>query len=554
MGVVYAGLHEHLGREVAIKVLGAGIANDPVAVQRFLREARTASRLTHGNIVDVSDLGTLPDGRPYLVMARLNGEDLCSLLQRHGPQTPQRTVQLLRGAAAALDLIHAKGYLHRDVKPENLMHVVREDGSEAVLLLDFGIVGLVSPTSTAAADNTRLTAAGILFGTPVYIAPEVIRGGAPSALSDVYALATVAFELMTGSPPFTAPNVFDLLQSKLLQAAPLLRDMAGFELPEAVEQVVATGLERDASLRHSSAGAFVSALEAATQASGPEELQRMAASFEAAQRTRQRPASDTLERLITETALPVKADTVQLAPLFESGPTKPLEAVSATPSPAPPRGTHVLIAPSLVDRHWFKLVVSLGVAPLLAIAVRALWQDADARGSGAHLRDATVQEPQPSAAAVPVPQASPGVVVPPVPAEPTPAPADQPASQPQPAAAAEVTRKAHAPQTTVRKPPVTTTPAPADDARQLGANALVQQAQAKLIQGHIAAAQELYQRATQLDPRSAGAFRGLGLVEERLGHTTEAIRALRRALSLAPQESANPLIEQRLRKLEGGRP
>jgi len=99
MGVVYDGEHEQLGRPVAIKVLGPGVAGDPVAVQRFLREARTASRLTHGNIVDVSDLGTLPDGRPYLVMPKVQGVDLSTLLHEHGAQTPRRACELLRGAA-----------------------------------------------------------------------------------------------------------------------------------------------------------------------------------------------------------------------------------------------------------------------------------------------------------------------------------------------------------------------------------------------------------------------------------------------------------------------
>src|SRR3954453_3799450 len=126
MGVVYDGLHEQLGRPVAIKVLSAGIATEPAAIERFLREARTASSLTHGNIVDVTDLGELPDGRPYLVMPKMTGQDLLSLLRQQGPQSPGRVVELLRGAASALDVIHAKGFVHRDVKPENLMHVVHD--------------------------------------------------------------------------------------------------------------------------------------------------------------------------------------------------------------------------------------------------------------------------------------------------------------------------------------------------------------------------------------------------------------------------------------------
>src|SRR5688572_14555986 len=121
MGVVYAAVHEELQRAVAVKVLNPAWAADPDATERFLREARTASSLSHANVVDVWDLGRLPDGRPYLVMPRIAGEDLGTLLAEHGPQHPRRVVELLQGVAAALDLIHDKGFVHRDIKPENLL-------------------------------------------------------------------------------------------------------------------------------------------------------------------------------------------------------------------------------------------------------------------------------------------------------------------------------------------------------------------------------------------------------------------------------------------------
>jgi serine/threonine protein kinase len=143
MGVVYGAVHDQLERPVAIKVLNAAWSSDPVAVERFLREARTAGSLSHGNIVDVTDLGRLPDGRPYLVMPKVEGENLAALLNAGGPQPPKRVAELLIGVASALDLIHAKGLVHRDIKPENLMYVVREDGSETVMLLDFGIAALL---------------------------------------------------------------------------------------------------------------------------------------------------------------------------------------------------------------------------------------------------------------------------------------------------------------------------------------------------------------------------------------------------------------------------
>src|SRR5882672_1232366 len=216
MGTVYEGVHEHLGRAVAIKVLGPNTATDPVVVERFLREARIASSLGHGNIVDVSDLGRLPDGRPYLVMPKVHGKDFATLLERDGPQSPERVAQLLRGAASALDLVHAKGLVHRDVKPENLMHVVREDGTETVMLMDFGIASLL--TSNAA----RLTADGMLCGTPAYVAPELISTGDFDHRADVYALATVAFEMITGRLPFDDPNPLRILPMKTMRDAPTL--------------------------------------------------------------------------------------------------------------------------------------------------------------------------------------------------------------------------------------------------------------------------------------------------------------------------------------------
>ena len=258
MGVVYEGVHDELGRAVAIKVLNAAWATDRTAVERFLREARTASSFSHSNIVDVSDLGRLTDGRPYLVMPKISGTDLATLLAENGPQPAKRVAALLAGVASALDLVHAKGFVHRDIKPENLMYVVREDGSETVMLLDFGIAAAVMSS------GPRLTRQGAIFGTPHYLPPEVCTGERCDARGDVYSLAAVAFELITGSLPFGAEDIMQLMAQKVSFDAPTLAEVTGTAFPPELEQVIATGLARDPRFRYPSASAFVSALRAAT--------------------------------------------------------------------------------------------------------------------------------------------------------------------------------------------------------------------------------------------------------------------------------------------------
>jgi serine/threonine protein kinase len=259
MGVVYEGVHDDLGRPVAIKVLNLAWASDPTAVARFLREARTASSFSHPNIVDVTDLGRLPDGRPYLIMPKITGTDLAAMLTENGAQPAKRVAQLLVGVAAALDVIHAKGFVHRDIKPENLMYVVREDGSETVMLLDFGIAAAVM------SNEPRLTGQGAIFGTPQFMPPEVCNGGMPDARGDVYALATVAFELITGVLPFGDDNMMRVLTAKLTSDPPTLSQASGVPFPPELEAVIARGLARDPAERYGTASEFIGSLKASTE-------------------------------------------------------------------------------------------------------------------------------------------------------------------------------------------------------------------------------------------------------------------------------------------------
>jgi serine/threonine-protein kinase len=512
MGVVYDGMHEQLGRSVAIKVLGPGVAGDANAVQRFLREARIASQLTHGNIVEVSDLGTLPDGRPYLVMAKLAGTDLSRLLEKHGPQTPGRTVELLRGAAAALDLVHAKGFVHRDVKPENLMHIVHEDGSEAVLLLDFGIVGLASP------DSHRLTAEGVVFGTPCYLAPEVVRGEAPSASSDTYALATVAFELMTGRAPFVSSNVMQLLQLKMSQDPPRMSVAAGFRVEPAVEAVVAKSLSRDPDARHRSPGAFISALTAAT-------------------RSATTAANPDTQGLDPHARARLTQGTGELELSFDRS-IAPQAAVSGTIKSMGPLDVRRLLRkpPQLIAAAAAGFVVCIGVLWffLQPEPEPKLFTPPPAAIAAEPVPEPTSPSPSPSPSPKPSPIAEPPKVVPE--ARPAPRAKRELASTPPPVAPAAPA----APAAPVAPPAAPSVPA----------LTLISKAQDELVQGHLAAAQSLYEQATRADSQSAAAFRGLGLVDERMGKKSAALRALRRAIQLAPNDPKNALLRERIERLE----
>ena len=250
MGVVYAAVHEDLRRDVAVKVLDKNWATDRNAIERFLQEARTASGLSHGNIVDVLDLGRLPDGRPYLVMPLILGADLATVLAEEGPQHPKRVATLLTGVASALDLIHAKGLVHHDIKPENLMRVQREDGSETVVVLDFGIAGARFPLDGRGME---------LFdrGTPEFMPPEAASGVVPDRRGDIYALATVAFELMTGRLPFDSNDDAELATLKATRPPSSMTFASGHSFPLALEAVVARGLATRPAERYPTAGEFV---------------------------------------------------------------------------------------------------------------------------------------------------------------------------------------------------------------------------------------------------------------------------------------------------------
>jgi serine/threonine protein kinase len=256
-GPVYAACDEERQRGVAIAVLDEAWARDTAAVERFMLQSRSAGALTYNLVVEAWDLGRLPDGRPFLAMPLLNkATDLRTLLRKHGPLEPTRVASLFHDVGTALDRIHPRGLVHHDLKPENLLHLTRKGGDEIVLVLGFGL-------ALAHFANEEYPFDIYDWPTPEFMPPEAASGVIPDWRGDVYALATSAFELITGRLPFDANDVEDMARLKTTSAPPRLCEVGGHEFSPALELVLARGLATDPADRYQSAGEFTRELAAA---------------------------------------------------------------------------------------------------------------------------------------------------------------------------------------------------------------------------------------------------------------------------------------------------
>ena len=250
--VVYQARDTELDRDVALKVLHPQHTVDPQFVQRFRREAQTAARLHHPHIVTVHEVGE-EAGQHYIAMALLSGRTLDKLVDGK-PLPVERAISVVEQVADALDAIHERGWVHRDVKPANVM----VDEEDQATLLDFGIV--------RAAEGTRLTTKMTILGTPEYMAPEQAEVAEDAAdidwRADVYALGVVAYELLAGRPPFTARSPTAILHKHAYEPPPAPRTLNP-DLPAAMEPVLLKALAKGREERFQRAGAFAAELRRA---------------------------------------------------------------------------------------------------------------------------------------------------------------------------------------------------------------------------------------------------------------------------------------------------
>jgi serine/threonine kinase PknH len=320
MGEVYEAEHTVKQWTVALKLMSLAFSQDPVFRKRMEREARITGRLLEPHVVPIHDYGEI-DGQLYLEMRLIEGADLGSLLERDGALAPPRAVAIVHQVASALDAAHAAGVTHRDVKPQNILIT----GNDFAYLVDFGIA--------SAKTDEKLTQAGTAVGTWKYMAPERFSNDEVTPRADVYALACVLYECLTGAPPYPAESTGVLVTSHMMEPIPL-PSAQGSGVDRAFDTVIAGGMAKNPIERYATAGALA---EAAHDALSRPERDR---------------AATILRR--SETS------------------AKPLDSQPDSPSPPPPASSDPPATPGKRNR-WPMLAAAAAVIVVAVAAAVGIW-------------------------------------------------------------------------------------------------------------------------------------------------------------------------------------
>ncbi|MGI8595409.1 MAG: serine/threonine-protein kinase, partial [Solirubrobacteraceae bacterium] len=255
MGVVYRAVHLALNRVVALKLIAPGLAQDPEFRGRFKRESEVAASLDHPNVVPIYTAGE-DGGLLYVTMRFVEGTDLREMIALRGRLEPALALRVVSQVASALDAAHARGLVHRDVKPANVL-IAGGEGAPHAYLTDFGL-------TKQASSESGLTRTGRIVGTMDYIAPEQLQGGVVDARADVYALGCVCYQALTGQVPFPRETEPAKMWAHMSEPAPSLRAGAP-GLPAGLDAVVARAMAKDPGGRYLSTGDFARAAVAATE-------------------------------------------------------------------------------------------------------------------------------------------------------------------------------------------------------------------------------------------------------------------------------------------------
>jgi len=273
MGVVYEAEHVVLEKRVALKVLNQELAPKRDLRERFLQEARAASRIGHENIVDITDFGSIPSGTVFFAMEFLEGKDLSTTIKIEGPLPWDRAKNIAVQICRALGAAHAKGIIHRDLKPENIFLIDRDGRDDFVKVVDFGIAKVMGLEE----GGHKLTKTGMIFGTPDYMSPEQATGQKLDHRVDIYALGVILYEMITGNLPFQADSFMAILTKHMFEdPTPPSRRVADIDIPPEIDALILKALAKKPSERYQSMNDFAERLEtttdqgeAAVKTSGP---------------------------------------------------------------------------------------------------------------------------------------------------------------------------------------------------------------------------------------------------------------------------------------------
>ncbi len=533
MGRVYLAEQTNLGKQVALKVLHNAMAGDAALAKRFYREAKSASMLSHPNILQIIDFGD-DGGLLFIAMELLSGRDLYRVIKQDFPFALDRVGHIGGQILGALDEAHAKGVVHRDLKPENVMLLDVRGESDFVKVCDFGIAKVASERD---GEGSAITMAGMVCGTPEYMSPEQARGDALDGRSDLYAAAVILYQMVAGDVPFRAESALGVITKHLTEEPTPPSKRRNASVPEALEAVILRGLKKNKEERFASAAEMRSAL------------------FDAV--GMKRPTSGTSQRAVEGGAVPADA----WAATGVSTPVSTPAQAAARPGPSSNPSVHGELAaqqPSGGGRRAGVIVVAFALTAALA---GGAWVMMGKKGDAAVAP--TTATPTPATAITPPTKVEPPVpapAAPKAPAEPVTEDAIPPSPDPPPTVATSPHGHKHhdgaaktaaaglaKPMVAVAAPPVAAAPEPAAAAKPSTApKGAFAEGEALFKGGDVDGALAKYQEAARANPSDAKAQKMIGKCYNRLGQHDRAVPYLKKYLELAPDASDKAFIQAQI--------